>query len=291
MNLRDLKYLVAVADNNHFGKAANKCFVSQPALSIQLQKLEGELGVKLFERSNKKVLITQVGKDVVARARKLLQEADEIKSLVKNYHDPFATEIKLGAFPTLAPYFLPNVVTKINDDMPNLKLLLVEEKTEQLLEKIKQGEIDAAFLALPVEDDSLEYVSLFEDEFLLTAHKDYPLAKKTSVKKSDISDEELLLLEDGHCLREQALEVCDLMKASERQDFRATSLETLRQMVASGVGITLIPRIAAQEHKDISYIPFKKPKPSRTIALVWRKTSTRKECLKKVSKIIKLKYD
>ncbi|MBL4596799.1 MAG: LysR family transcriptional regulator [Robiginitomaculum sp.] len=290
MNLRDLKYLVAVADNKHFGKAAKISHVSQPALSMQVQKLESELGVQLLERTNKTVMVTEIGKDIVERARKIIQETEEIKAIAKTHQDPFAGRIRLGAFPTLAPYFFPTIVPKISKALPKLKLFLVEEKTEQLLDQLKNGTLDAAIIALPVHGEQLQTLPLFEDEFLLAVHAKHHLAKRKRVDQSNLEGEPLLLLEEGHCLRNHALVVCSLMQTSEVQDFRATSLETLRQMVASSIGITLIPKIAVQKHKDISYIPFTAPAPSRTIVLVWRKTSARGACFEKIGQLIHAIY-
>lgn len=287
MNIRDLQYLTAVAKYRHFGKAAKACFVSQPALSMQLKKLEDELGVQLFERTHKSVMITDVGRDIAERSGKILREVEEIKDVVRSYQQPFAGKFTLGAFPTLAPYFLPKAVMRITAQLPQLKLLLVEEKTDILLEKLSNGGMDAALLALPVDNDSLEYSVLLEDEFLLAMPASHRLAGRKSVTRDDLKNESLLLLEEGHCLRQQALDVCSLIGMSERQEFRATSLETLRQMVAANVGITLIPRLAQRHDDGLIYIPFKQNAPSRTIALVWRKTSARKECMNRVAAIIK----
>lgn len=286
MNLRDLQYLVAVADLKHFGKAAETCFVSQPALSQQLQKLEVYLNVKLFERTNKSVLVTPIGEQIVEKARQLLQDAEAIKTLAKTSQNPLAGEFRLGAFPTLAPYLLPTVIPNIIKKLPDLKLLLTEEKTDVLINKLIHGELDAAFIALPILNDKLDYIKLFSDPFLLAVNEHHKLADKKSITETDIQHQELLLLEDGHCLRNQALTVCNLISSSKHADFKATSLETLRQMVAAGTGITLIPKIAVQKTKNIIYIPFKKPEPKRDIALVFRKTTNRSACIKVISECI-----
>lgn len=285
MNIRDLQYLVAVADLKHFGKAAKACFVSQPALSMQLKKLEEELGVKLFERTNKKLMITDVGIDITERAKKVLQAADEIKEAAISYKDPLSGTFKLGAFSTLAPYFLPQIVPEIASSLPKLKLLLVEEKTDILINKLKNGEIDAAFLALPIDDESLEHEKLFEDEFFLAVPAHHSFAKRDFITTNDLHKKSLLLLEEGHCLRAQALDVCSLVGISEHQEFRATSLETLRQMVLADVGITLIPKIAIKNNDGLVYIPFKSKPPLRKIAMFWRKTSAKKECIKELIKL------
>lgn len=286
MNLRDLQYLVAVADLKHFGKAAEKCFVSQPALSQQLQKLEAYLNIKLFERTNKSVIVTSIGEQIVEKARQLLQDAEAIKTLAETSQNPLAGEFRLGAFPTLAPYLFPSIIPKIIKKLPDLKLLLTEEKTDALINKLIHGELDAAFIALPITNDKLDYIELFSDPFMLAVNKHHKLVDKKSITEADIQNQELLLLEDGHCLRNQALDVCSLMGSSEHADFKATSLETLRQMVAAGTGITLIPKIAAQKTKNIVYIPFEKPEPKRNIALVFRKTTNRLGCIETIAKII-----
>ena len=285
MNLRDLQYLAVAADLKHFGKAAVACHTSQPTLSMQLKKLEDTLGVQLFERSNKQVMVTPIGEDIAQRARRILREAEGIKEIAKMAQDPYAGEFRLGAFPTLAPYFLPQAVPAIGKKLPKLKLLLVEEKTEMLLERVRAGTLDAALLALPINDDGLETAALFDDPFLLAVPLNHPLAKNKTIRQSDIAGERLLLLEDGHCLRAQTLEVCHMTGAGE-QEFRATSLETLRHMVAAGSGITLIPKLAMRKGDGIAYIPFAKPAPSRTIGLIWRKSSTRKTCIEMLVKVL-----
>lgn len=287
MNLRDLKYLVAVADHGHFGHAAKACHVSQPGLSMQVQKLESELGVQLLERDRGKVMVTQVGTDIVARARSVLQAADDIRSVAQAHQNPLTGDLRLGAFPTLAPYFFPTAVPAIAEAMPAVKLLLIEEKTDLLLTRLKNGELDAALVALPLEEPGLEYLPLFEDEFLLAVSSDHPLSQKQQVTLVDFANEELLLLDEGHCLRAQALDVCRLANTDEQQDFRATSLETLRQMVASGVGVTLMPELAKRAGDGITYLPFAHTAPKRTIALTWRKTSARMPCFAKLAEVMK----
>lgn len=286
MNIRDLNYLIAVANFKHFGKAAEACFVSQPALSMQLQKLEDNLGVQLFERTNKHVMITKIGLEIIERAKNIIQEVNDIKEIAQQNKDPLSGELKLGIFPSLGPYYLPLIIPKITKSFPNLKLFLVEEKTNIIINKLKDGEIDAAFLALPLKDELLESASLFQDEFFLAVSKNHSLAKLKSISYKDLKNEKLLLLEDGHCLREQALNVCSLIGAHEYQTFRATSLETLRHMVAANVGATLIPKIAKKSNDGIKYLPFTNSPPSRTIGLVWRKTSAKFPACKKLIHVI-----
>lgn len=286
MNLRDLEYLVAVADLGHFGKAAEACNVSQPTLSMQVKKLEEYLGLSLFERGSRRVLVTPAGEAIIGHARKALMETAEIRRIARHGRDPLAGEFTLGVFPTLGPYFLPSAVPVITETMPKLRLLLVEEKTPTLIGKLQRGELDAALLALPHGADGLEDAPLFTDPFRVAVPKGHALAARTEIRHSDLKGEPLLLLEDGHCLREQALEACALMGAGERQDFRATSLETLRHMVAGGVGITFMPEIAMQSDPSIRYLPFAGTAPSRTIGLVWRKGTARRPVMQKLVEIL-----
>ncbi|MFT4179493.1 MAG: DNA-binding transcriptional regulator OxyR [Thermomonas sp.] len=277
MNLRDLNYLVALADLRHFGKAADACFVSQPTLSTQIRKLEEELGVTLIERAPRKVMLTAAGQDMVQRARRIVAEVEQMKEAARRSKDPESGTLRLGVFPTLAPYLLPHVVPDLRERFPQLVLLLVEEKSDVLLQRLREGKLDAALLALPVHDEQLHAQFLFEEPFVLAAPQHHELAKKKQLDMDQLSDETLLLLEDGHCLRDQALDVCRLSGAQEKAGFRATSLETLRQMVAAGVGVTLLPALSVHEPivqpAGIKLVPFRKPAPSRRIALVWRKSS------------------
>jgi LysR family hydrogen peroxide-inducible transcriptional activator len=277
MNLRDLRYLVALADLRHFGRAAEACFVSQPTLSTQLKKLEEELDVVLIERTSRHVMLTDVGREIAERARVVLREADQIRELAKRTHDPEAGTVRLGVFPTLGPYLLPHVVPRLRERFPKLTLLLTEEKTEELLRMLRDGRLDAAIIALPVDDPQLAHVDLFEEDFVLAMPTQHPLAKRKRIGIDDLAQSELLLLEDGHCLREQALDVCRMAGAVEGRGFRATSLETLRQMVASGVGITLLPALAVAPpvpaSPNLHLARFSGETPHRRIALFWRRSS------------------
>ena len=277
MNLRDLKYLVALAELRHFGKAAEACFVSQPTLSMQIRKLEEELGVALFERAPRKVMLTPAGQDMVQRARRVLAEVDQMKEAARRSKDPEAGVLRLGVFPTLGPYLLPHVVPQLRERFPQLELQLVEEKSDILLQRLREGRLDAALLALPLHDEQLHAQFLFEEPFVFAAPAQHPLAQGDALSIDALTDETLLLLEDGHCLRDQALDVCRLSGAQEKAGFRATSLETLRQMVAAGAGVTLLPALAVHapvaQPRNIRVVPFRDPPPSRRIALVWRKSS------------------
>ncbi|MEO7148392.1 MAG: DNA-binding transcriptional regulator OxyR [Rhodanobacteraceae bacterium] len=291
MNLRDLRYLVALAEHRHFGRAATASFVSQPTLSTQIRKLEEELGVTLVERNPRRVLLTGVGREIVDRARDVLNEVEQIRGIARRSHDPEAGTVRLGIFPTLGPYLLPHVIPQIRDRFPKLELLLVEEKTEEVLKRLREGKLDAGILALPIHDDTLHAEFLFEEPFLLAVSAEHPLASKSALKLSDLEDESLLLLEDGHCLRDQALEVCHLAGAGEKSGFRATSLETLRQMVGADVGMTLLPVLAVQppvaRNVNMRLIEFRGRAPSRRIAMLWRKSSALAPFLKRLAQVFR----
>ncbi|KAF1687814.1 LysR substrate-binding domain-containing protein [Pseudoxanthomonas taiwanensis] len=277
MNLRDLKYLVALADHKHFGRAAAACYVSQPTLSTQIRKLEDELGVPLVERAPRKVMLTPAGREAAERARRIVAEVEQMREAARRSQDPEAGTVRLGIFPTLAPYLLPHVVPRIRARFPHLELLLVEEKTDELLTRLREGKLDAVVVALPLHDDQLHAEFLFEEPFVLAVPDGHPLAQRRTLTLDDLADQRLLLLEDGHCLREQALDVCRLSGALEKTEFRATSLETLRQMVAANVGVTLLPTLAVKPpvacSAHVRLLPFSGTQPSRSIAMAWRRSS------------------
>jgi len=283
LKLKDLRYLVAVADTRHFGRAAERSFVSQPTLSAQLKKLEEYLGVQLIERAPKRVALTAAGEEIVERARRILEASEEIIELAKGHRDPLAGRLKLALLPTIGPYLLPNVAAKLRKQLPRLELMLYEYQTDPMLEKLHSGEIDVGILALPVPMDGLDSQVLYREPFTVALPTGHKLASRPSIKVEDLSHETLLLLEDGHCLRDQALDVCSTTDVHEKQDFRATSLETLRQMVAAGVGITLLPELAGRgaygNARGVAIKPFAKPVPTRTIGAVWRKSSARREAI------------
>lgn len=291
MNLRDLRYLVALADMRHFGKAAEASHVSQPTLSTQIRKLEDELGIALFERKPRQVLLTAAGERIVARARAVVREADEIRVLARSFRDPESGSIRLGVFPTLGPYLLPHVVPLLRARFPRLELLLIEEKSAQLIELLHSGQLDCAILAQPVHDPSLHAEFLFEEPFVLAVPSDHPLRGRKRLSMADLGRESLLLLDEGHCLRDQALAVCDLAGARERAGFRATSLETLRQMVAANVGLTLLPVLAVKPPVPLSpairLIPFGANGPTRKVALYWRRTSALAEFCAQIAETLR----
>lgn len=280
MNLRDLRYLVAVAEFNHFGHAADACFVSQPTLSTQIKKLESELGVTLIERTNKQVLLTDIGIQIVAKAHQILQSVDEMHEMALQSQDPGAGTLKLGIIPTLAPYLLPRVMNEVQERFPKLKISLYELQTLVILEQLPAGKLDAALLALPVDHDALDSIPLFNEPFFAAVPSKHKLARQKVLNLKDLFGNDILLLEDGHCLRDQALDLCRSVGADEKPGFRATSLETLRQMVSSGAGITIIPELAIEQDRSsnrIRYIPFDAPQPTRTIALSFRRSSHRRQ--------------
>jgi LysR family hydrogen peroxide-inducible transcriptional activator len=279
VNLRDLRYFVALADTKHFGKAAERSYVSQPTLSAQIKKLENYLGVQLIERQPRRVTLTEAGAKILPLARRILQESDEIVSLARNEHDPLSGKLNFALIPTIGPYLLPLVARRLRKQLPQLKLMLYEYQTQLLLERLRSGPIELGILALPVALDGLEAVELYEENFTVAMPNHHPLAKKSAIKLDDLNGETLLLLEDGHCLRDQALDVCNRVDVKENEDYRATSLETLRQMVAAGLGITLLPELATRgpfgSGQGLTVKSFAKPIPTRTIGAVWRKSSSR----------------
>jgi len=289
MNIRDLEYLVALADTRHFGRAAARCHVSQPTLSTQLKKLEAYLGVPLVERRPRRAALTPTGLAVVQRARRMLQDADDIRALARASQDPLSGPLKVGLIPTLGPYLLPRVAPRIAKALPKLQLMLHEYQTEPLVERTLSGELDLAILALPADTRGLVTRSLFAEAFLVAMPESHPLAARKRVKAADLQGEKLLLLEEGHCLRDQALEVCERV-GTEEQDFRATSLETLRQMVVAGLGLTLLPRLAAEgpfaSARGLAVRPFSPPAPNRVIGAAWRRSTSRGEAIRAVCDIV-----
>lgn len=290
MNLRDLRYLVALADTRHFGKAAARCHVSQPTLSAQLKKLEEYLGVELIERQPRRVALTEVGEQLVVRARRIVDDSDELLSMARGQRDPLSGSLKLALIPTIGPYLLPQIAKQLRKHLPKLKLMLYEYQTEPLLRALRAGEIDMGILALPVHADGVDTCKLYDEDFVIALPKGHPLSDKASVKLNELASDALLLLEDGHCMRDQALDICAHADLDEDQDYRATSLETLRQMVAAGMGVTLLPKLSTQgpfgTDKSVVIKPFPKPIPTRTVGAVWRKSSTRSAAIKAVCDVI-----
>ncbi|MCC7461106.1 MAG: LysR family transcriptional regulator [Gammaproteobacteria bacterium] len=290
LKLKDLRYLVAVADTRHFGRAAARCHVSQPTLSAQLRKLEGYLGVQLVERAPRRITLTAAGAAISARARSILESTAEIVTLAQTLRDPLAGRLRLALLPTIGPYLLPLVATRIRKALPHLELLLYEYQTRPMLEQLHGGEIDVGILALPVQAEGIVSRPLYDEPFVLALPEGHALARRKEVRTSDLDGATLLLLEDGHCLRDQALAVCHDTTAHEKQDFRATSIETLRQMVASGAGVTLLPTLATRgaygTASGLVVRPFTRPAPLRHIGAVWRSSSARTAAIQAVTDLI-----
>jgi len=291
MNLRDLEYLVALDEERHFHRAAERCFVSQPTLSGQLRKLEERLGVTLVERTSRQVVMTDAGRAVAAQARRVLTEARGIREIAQSYRDPMAGELQVGLIPTVGPYLLPLFMPEMTRRYPHLKLFLHEHQTAVLLERLRDGELDLLVLALPVETKEFAELDLYAEPFWLAAPREDSLAKKKQARVDDLSGREVLLLEEGHCLRGQALDVCFAGGAREYAGFRATSLETLRHMVGEGLGVTLMPQLAVPKGQPpelpIRSVPFERPVPQRRIGMLYRKRSYRKPAFDALAGIIR----
>ena len=291
LKLKDLRYLVAVADQRHFGRAAARCFVSQPTLSAQLKKLEDSLGVQLIERAPNNVCLTEAGEAIVARARRILEASDEMVTLARSQRDPLAGRLRVALLPTIGPYLLPRVAPAMRKALPRLELRLYEYQTAAMLARLHAGEIDVGVLALPVEVDGLESRELYREAFMVALPEHHPLAARERVRLADLKGEQLLLLEEGHCLRDQALEVCSRVGVTDQQDFRATSLETLRQMVATGAGVTLLPELAGRgayrNARGVALRPFARPAPERHIGALWRKSSARRAAIDALCELIR----
>jgi LysR family hydrogen peroxide-inducible transcriptional activator len=285
MTLTELKYIVAVARERHFGRAAEACFVSQPTLSVAIKKLEDELGVPIFERRSNEVTLTPIGERIVAQAQRVLDEAARIKELAKTGKDPLVGPLRVGVIYTIGPYLLPALVRQLLRDAPQMPLLLNENFTIKLLELLKNGEIDVAILALPLPESGMLIQPVYDEPFMVAVPKGHPWTRRKSIAADELKKETMLLLGTGHCFRDQVLEVCpELSRFSTgaegiQKTFEGSSLETIRHMVASGLGITVLPKTSVPEKPPrdslIEYLPFKPPVPERRVVLAWRKSFTR----------------
>jgi LysR family hydrogen peroxide-inducible transcriptional activator len=289
MTLTELKYIVAVARERHFGRAAEACFVSQPTLSVAIKKLEDELGTLLFERRSNEITLTPVGERIVAQAQRVLDDAAQIKEIAKQGKDPLNGPLRLGVIYTIGPYLLPALVRQLLKDAPKMPLLLNENLTVKLIEMVKNGEVDVAILALPLPDTGMMIQPVYDEPFTVAIPKGHPWAARKSIPSEDLKSETMLLLGTGHCFRDQVLEVCPELSrfsvAAEgmQKTFEGSSLETIRQMVASGVGVTVMPITSVPEKAPrdslIDYKPFKAPAPDRRVVLMWRKSFTRAQAI------------
>ena len=296
MTLTELKYIVAVARERHFGKAAEACYVSQPTLSVAVKKLEEELDVKLFERSANEVTVTPLGEEIVRQAQSVLEQAASIKEIAKRGKDPLAGALKLGVIYTIGPYLLPDLVRQMITHTPQMPLMLQENFTVRLLEMLRTGEIDCAILAEPFPDTGLALAQLYDEPFYAAVPTTHPLAAHTTVTTEELKKETMLLLGAGHCFRDHVLEVCpEFARFSSntegiRKSFEGSSLETIKHMVAAGMGVTLVPRLSIpkealaakpKRHEEafVKYLPFEGDPPVRRVVLAWRRSFTRYEAI------------
>jgi LysR family hydrogen peroxide-inducible transcriptional activator len=300
MTLTELKYIVAVAREKHFGKAAEACFVSQPTLSVAVKKIEEELDVKLFERSANEVTVTPLGEEIVRQAQAVLEQAASIKEIAKRGKDPLSGPLRLGVIYTIGPYLLPDLVRQMITHTPQMPLMLQENFTVKLLEMLRTGEIDCAILAEPFPDTGLAVAPLYDEPFYAAVPSHHPLAQRDSISSEELKSETMLLLGTGHCFRDHVLEVCpEFARFSSnaegiRKSFEGSSLETIKHMVAAGMGVTLVPRLSipkaalqpktkskgtAPDDSFIKYLPFAGEPPTRRVVLVWRRSFTRYEAI------------
>jgi LysR family hydrogen peroxide-inducible transcriptional activator len=289
MTLTELKYIVAVAREKHFGHAAEACYVAQPTLSVAIKKLEDELGVILFERGGTEISITPIGMQVVAQAERVLEQTAAIKEIAKQNKDPLAGPLRLGVIYTIGPYLLPPLVRRMIDRVPQMPLILQENFTVRLLEALRQGDLDAAIMALPLPEHGMSLQALYDEPFVVAMPRNHPWTTHETISAQDLKSETMLLLGNGHCFRDQVLEVCPEMSrfASSgngiQRTFEGSSLETIRHMVASGIGLTVLPSASVPDMHTpdgmLHYAPFSEPQPSRRVVIVWRKSFTRKEAI------------
>lgn len=285
IKIRDLQYLDAVATHQHFGRAAAACFVSQPTLSGQIMKLEGQLGLILIERHRKRIMLTPAGEALLGRARTVLRAAEDFEEAAKNLSDPLAGDLHLGLIPTVAPYLLPHIMGSLSSALPDINFYLHEGQTQALLQQLDAGKLDAVILSWLDSIEGVDRYHLFAEPLVLATPQGHALAAKKQVHLKDLDGQWVLTLEDGHCLRDETLDYCFTAGAREDTRFQATSLETLRYMVASGLGITLMPALAVNEadrERGLCYIPFRPATPTRQICLLVRPNYSRMACIRAV---------
>jgi LysR family hydrogen peroxide-inducible transcriptional activator len=287
MTLTELRYIVAVARERHFGRAAEACFVSQPTLSVAVKKLEEELDVKLFERGSAEISVTPLGDEIIRQAQAVLEQANAIKEIAKRGKDPLAGALRLGVIYTIGPYLLPDLVRTAIANIPQMPLMLQENFTVKLLEMLRAGELDCAILAEPFMDTNLAIAPLYEEPFMVAVPASHPLAQRERISAEELKRETMLLLGAGHCFRDHVLEVCpEYARFSSnaegiRKSFEGSSLETIKHMVAAGMGVTVVPSLSVprEPHPHLRYIPFEDPVPTRRVVLVWRRSFTRYEAI------------
>jgi LysR family hydrogen peroxide-inducible transcriptional activator len=287
MTLTELRYIVAVAREKHFGRAAEACYVSQPTLSVAIKKLEEELDVKLFERGTSEVSVTPLGEAIVRQAQAVIEQAAAIKDIAKRGKDPLDGALRLGIIYTIGPYLLPELVRHAIERVPQMPLMLQENFTVKLLEMLRTGELDCAIMAEPFPDTGLAVAPLYDEPFMVAVPKNHPLAARDRISSEELKKETMLLLGTGHCFRDHVLEVCPEFArfASDaegiRKSFEGSSLETIKHMVASGMGVTVVPQLSVPSEPQglVRYVPFSDPVPTRRVVLVWRRTFTRYEAI------------
>jgi len=296
MTLTELKYIVALAREKHFGRAAEACFVSQPTLSVAIRKLEDELGVQLFERGTAGIQTTAMGDQLIEQAQKVLDEASLLKDLARQGRDPLAGPLRVGVIFTIGPYLLPWLVPQMIQAHPSMPMLLQENYTVKLLETLRQGEIDVLILAEPFDAQGLVIEPVYDEHFMVAVPRQHPWAKRRRIPSAELTQQTMLLLGSGHCFRDQVVEICpELSRFSQassgiQKTFEGSSLETIRHMVASGVGITVLPQTACPRSRDdgfLCYIPFESPAPNRRVVLAWRKSFARPAAIEALKQQLK----
>jgi len=294
MTLTELRYIIAVAREKHFGRAAEACFVSQPTLSVSIKKLESELGVIIFERGGSEITLTPIGENIVQQAQRVLDAANQIKEIADQGRDPLRGALRLGVIYTIGPYLLPRIIKSMIERYPDMPLILQENFTVRLVEMMRTGEIDVAILADPFDTTGLDTLPLYDEDFVVAVPKKHPWTKKQQIASVDLKQETMLLLGVGHCFRDQVLEVCPeaarfaANSAGIQKTFEGSSLETIRHMVAEGLGITVLPRMSVSLDDDplLKFITFASPVPNRRIVLAWRKSFSRDRAIDALREVI-----
>jgi LysR family hydrogen peroxide-inducible transcriptional activator len=296
MTLTELKYIVAVAREKHFGRAAEACFVAQPTLSVAVKKLEDELGVAIFERGGNEVSVTPIGEQIIFQAEHVLEQTSHIRDIAKQNNDPLAGTLRIGVIYTIAPYLLPQLVPTLINNVPQMPLVLQENFTVKLIELLRAGELDAAIMALPFNQQGLIVQPVYDEPFMVALPRHHAWAKRSHISAEELKSETMLLLGAGHCFRDQVLEVCPEMSrfstggSGIAKTFEGSSLETIRHMVASGIGITVLPKASVPTTNDsqdmLHYVPFKEPAPSRRVVIAWRKSYTRSVAIEAVRQAV-----
>ncbi len=295
MTIRDLEYFVALAETRHFGQAAERCYVTQPTLSMQIAKLEQELGVTLFEREKRRVSLTEAGRRILARASFVLDGVSEIREVAKGLSSELSGPLYLGVIPTIGPYLLPHLLPELRSVYPDVKLYLREDKTEQLVEQLHHSALDAAILSLPIDSPALEYTVFFREELVAGIPHDHPLTRKKRIAIKELAGEPILLLEEGNCMRDQTLDLCRGSRPADPEGYRASTIESLRQMVSAGMGCTFLPKLSTvgpfADASPIAIRPLRSPTPRRDIALVCRKTYPQAGSLRTLAQALKKRME